>query len=153
MLRLTRCKTSVLFRICISVPVAGDRVAEIGVEKIIERVYGRGEFHVIYSEPRALKYRHAVPLIVVFTKYDILVASILFDAGPGGNIEHAEREANEVFEVSCVRPFMKAIDEVLNKKVANVNLSVPIKKVSGRFIMMSPFDISCTDDGGSIRWP
>jgi hypothetical protein len=45
-LRLIRCKTYVLFRICISAPVAGDRVAETGVERIIEMVHGRGEFHV-----------------------------------------------------------------------------------------------------------
>src|SRR5882757_3695976 len=54
LLRLISCKTCVLFRICISVPVAGDRVAETGVEQIIKRVHGRGVFHVINSEPRAL---------------------------------------------------------------------------------------------------
>jgi hypothetical protein len=124
------------FRICISVPVAGDRVAEIGVEQIIEMAHGRGEFHVINSEPRALKYRHAVPLIVVFTKYDMLVTRKIRRAARGGSTEqvwqNAEREANQEFEVLCVGPFTKAIDQVLNKKVPNANLSVPIKKVSGR---------------------
>ncbi len=143
----------VLFRICISVPVAGDRVAEIGVEHIVEMVHGRGEFQVINSEPRALKYRHEVPLIVVFTKYDMLVTRIIRRAPRGGSTEqvwqNAEREADKEFEVLCIGPFTKAIDEVLNKKVPNVNLSVPIKKVSGRLIR--PFDISCTDDDAILR--
>jgi hypothetical protein len=124
------CKMYILFRICISVPVAGDRVAEIGVEQIIERVHGRSEFHVINSEPRTLKYGHAVPLIVVFTKYDMLVTPIIYRtilAARGRNTEqvwqNAEKEANKEFEASCVGPFTEA---VLNKKVP-----VPIKKVSG----------------------
>ena len=155
LLRLIRCKTCVLFRICISVPVAGDRVAEIGVEQIIEMVHGRGEFHVINSEPRALKYRHAVPLIVVFTKYDMLVTEIIYEGDLDGSTEqgwqNAEREAEMVFKELCIGPFTKAIDKVLNKKIPNANLSVPIKKVSGR--LMSPFDTSCTDDDGSLRYP
>ena len=156
LLRLIRCKTCVLFRICISVPVAGDRVAEIGVEQIIEMVHGRGEFHVIHSEPRALKYRHAVPLIVVFTKYDMLVTEIIFKGDLDDSTEqgwqNAEREADKAFERLCIGPLTKAIEEVLNKKVPNANLSVPpIKKVSGR--LMSPFDTSCTDDDGSLRYP
>ena len=149
----------VLFRICISVPVAGDRVAEIGVEHIVEMVHGRGEFQVINSEPRALKYRHEVPLIVVFTKYDKLVTGIIrrvARGAPRGRIteevwQNAEREAGKEFEELCIGPFTKAIDKVLNKKVPNVNLSVPIKKVSGR--LMSPFDISCTDEDGYLRYP
>jgi hypothetical protein len=154
LLRLIRCKTYVLFRICISVPLAGDRVAEIGVEQIIEMVHGRGEFHVTNSEPRALKYRDAVPLIVVFTKYDTLVTEIIFEGDLDESTEqgwqNAEREADKEFGKLCVGPFTKAINEVLNKKVPNANLSVPIKKVSGRF--MSLFDISCTDDDRSLRY-
>jgi len=130
----------VLFRICISVPVAGDRVAEVGVEQIIKTVHGTGEFHVMNPEPRALKYRHAVPLIVVFTKYDILVTRKIRRAARGGDVEqvwkNAESEADKEFEELCVGPFTKDIDKVLNKKVPNVNLSVPIMKVSGR--PMSP---------------
>jgi hypothetical protein len=151
LLRVIRYRTYVLFRICISIPVAGDRVAEIGVEQIIKMVHGRGEFHVINSEPRALKYRHAVPLIIVFTKYDMLVTRIIFRATRSGSDEqvweNAEREANSVFEELCVVP----IDEMLNREVPNANLSVPIKKVSGR--LMSPFDISGTDGDGSPRYP
>jgi hypothetical protein len=118
-------------------------------------MHGRGEFRVINSELRALKYRHAVPLIVVFTKYDMLVTPIIRRAVRGGSTEqvwqNAEREANKVFEELCVSYITKAIDEVLNKKVPNANLSVPIKKVSGR--LMSPFDFSCTDNDGSLRYP
>jgi hypothetical protein len=127
-------------------------VAEIGVEQNIEKVHRRGEFHVINSELRALKCRHAVLLIVVFTKYDILVTPIIRRAVRGGSTEqvwqNAEREANKEL---CVGYITKAIDEVLNKKVPNANLSVPIKKVSGR--LMSPFDFSCTDNDGSLRYP
>jgi hypothetical protein len=118
-------------------------------------MHGRGEFRVINSELRALKYRHAVPLIVVFTKYDMLVTPIIRRAVRGGSTEqvwqNAEREANKVFEELCVSYITKAIDEVLNKKVPNANLSVPIKKVSSR--LMSPFDFSCTDNDGSLRYP
>ena len=94
-------------------------------------------------------------LIVVFTKYDtMLVTPIIHRAPRGGSTEqvwqNAEREANKVFEVLCIGPFTKAIDEVLSKKVPNANLSVPIK-VSGR--LMSHFDISCTDDDCSLRYP
>ena len=153
MLPSIRCKTCVLFRICISVPVAGDRVTEIGVEQIIEMVHGRGEFHVINSGLRALKYLHAVPLIVVFTKYDMLVTPIIRRAARGGSTEqiwqNAEREANKLFEASCIGPLTKAIDKVLNKDVPNANLLVPIKKVSGK--LMSPFDV--TDDDGSLCYP
>ena len=129
-------------------------MAEIGVEQIIEMVHGRGEFHVINSEPRALKYRHAVPLIVVFTKYDMLVTEIIYEGDLDGGTEqgwqNAEREAEMEFKELCIGPFTKAIDKVLNKKIPNANLSVPIKKVSGR--LMGPFDTSCTDDAGSLRY-
>ena len=152
LLRLIRSKTYVLFRICISVPVAGDRVAETGVERIIEMVHGRGEFHVLNSESHTLIYYHAVPLIIVFTKYDMLVTPIIRRAPRGGSTEevwqNAEKEADKKFEELCVGPFKKAIDEVLKKKAPNTNLSVPIKKVSGR--VKSPFDISCTDGDGSL---
>jgi hypothetical protein len=91
----------------------------------------------------AYLYRHAVPLIVVFTKYDMLVTPIIRRAARGGSTEqvwqNAEREANKVFEELCVGYITKAIDEVPNKKVPNANLSVPIKKVPGW--LMSPFDI------------
>jgi len=104
--------------ICISVPLAGDRVAEIGVEQIIEMVHGR------------------VPLIVVFTKYDTLVTEIIFEGDLDESTEqgwqNAEREADKEFGKLCVGPFTKAINEVLNKKVPNANLSVPINKVSGQ---------------------
>ena len=77
--------------------------------------------------------------------------SILFDTGPGGSTEHAKREANEASGGSSI--ITKAIDEVLNKKIPNVSLSVLIRKRSGRFIVMSPFDINCTDDDGFLRYP
>ena len=68
-------------------------------------VHGGGEFHVINSESRALKYRHAVPLIVVFTKYDMLVTEIIFKGGLDDSTEqgwqNAEREADKVFEELC----------------------------------------------------
>jgi hypothetical protein len=96
-----------------------------------------------------------VNLIVVFTKYDTLVTEIIYEGDLDESTEqgwqNAEREADSVFEEWCVGPFTKAIDEVLNKKVPNANLSVPIKKVSGR--LFSSFDISCTDDDGSLRYP
>jgi hypothetical protein len=86
----------------------------------------------------------------------MMVTKIFFlTARGGGNAEYAwqnaEAGANKVFEELYARPFAKAIDEVLKKKVPNANLSVPIKKVSGRLI--SPFNISCTDDDGSPRYP
>jgi len=155
LLRLIRCKTCVLFRICISVPVAGNRVAETGVEQVIKRVHGRGEFHVINSEPRALKYRHAVPLIVVFTKYDKLVTDVIYDGDLDDSTEqgwqNVEREAEKLFEELCIGPFTEAIDEVLNREVPK--LSVPIKKVSVCGRLMNPFDTRCTDDDGSLRYP
>jgi hypothetical protein len=97
-----------------------------------------------------------VNLIVVFTtKYDMLVTEIIYEGNLDESTEqgwqNAEREADRVFEELCVGPFTKAIDEVPNKKVPNANLSVPIKQVSGK--LMSPFDISCTDDDGSLRYP
>ncbi|KAN0124243.1 hypothetical protein V8E52_001892 [Russula decolorans] len=83
--------------ICISVPLAGDRVAEIGVEQIIEMVHGR------------------VPLIVVFTKYDTLVTEIIFEGDLDESTEqgwqNAEREADKEFGKLCVGPFTKAINE------------------------------------------
>jgi hypothetical protein len=85
----------------------------------------------------------------------MLVTAIILRAPRGGGTEqvwqNAEREANEVFEVLCVGPLTQAINVVLNKELPNANLSVPIKKVSGR--LMSPFDISCTDGDVSLRYP
>jgi len=85
----------------------------------------------------------------------MLVTTMIRRAPRGGNTkqvwQNAEMEANKVFEVLCIGPLTKAIDEMLNKKLPNANLSVPIKKVSGR--LMSPFDISCTDEDGSLRYP
>ena len=84
-----------------------------------------------------------VPLIVVFTKYDMLVTPIIRRTALGGSTEqvwqNAEREANQKFEELCVGHFTKTIAEVLNKKVPNANPSVPIMKVSGRLII--PFDV------------
>jgi hypothetical protein len=68
-------------------------------------VHGRGEFHVINSEPRAPTYRHAVPPIVVFTKYDMLVTEIIYEGDLDESTEqgwqNAEREADKEFERLC----------------------------------------------------
>jgi hypothetical protein len=112
--------------------LAGDRVAEFGVEQNIEKVHGRGEFHVINSELRALKCRHAVPLIVVFTKYDMLVTPIIRRAARGGSTEqvwqNAEREANKVFEELCVGYITKAIDEALRRKSRTRTCQYPSRR-------------------------
>jgi hypothetical protein len=62
----------------------------------------------------------------------MMVTTILrLTARGGGNVEYdwqnAKAGANKVIEELYARPFAKAIDEVLNKKVPNTNLSVPIK--------------------------
>ncbi|KAF8333731.1 hypothetical protein F5887DRAFT_1259834 [Amanita rubescens] len=88
-------------------PVAGDRVAERGVEDIVNLVRGRG-----------------VPHIVVFTKYDILVTSeIRKSAFRGGSTEQlwldGEEKAKRTFKELCVDPLTKAIGEVPIMRVSS----------------------------------
>ena len=114
-----------LFRICISVPVARDRVVETGVEQIVKMERGDGEFSRMRS-PFVLKYVRTVPIIIVFTKYDMLVTTEIRRAvSRGGSTEQvwqdADMKAQKVFEELCVGPLTKAIGKV------------PITKVSGRF--------------------
>jgi predicted GTPase len=84
--------------ICVSVPVAGDRVVETGVEQLVNLVRG------------------SVPLIVVFTKYDILVTSEIWKSSRGGSIEQdwldGEEKAKGTFNKLCVDPLTSAIGEV-----------------------------------------
>jgi predicted GTPase len=87
--------------ICMSVPVAGDRVAETGVEQIVETVRGH------------------IPLIIVFTKYDKLVMSEILENRAdtrGWSDEQVYRDgkdrAEKVFKELCVVPLTKTIGDV-----------------------------------------
>ncbi|KAJ7816723.1 hypothetical protein B0H13DRAFT_2683408 [Mycena leptocephala] len=90
--------------ICISVPMAGDRVTEAGVEEIIKMERGR------------------VPLIVVFTKYDQLVGVAIFNAPAELDDEqvqsYGETKASEAFRELCVDPLQETVGNVLLSKVS-----------------------------------
>ncbi|KAI0251027.1 hypothetical protein BJV78DRAFT_1213904 [Lactifluus subvellereus] len=84
--------------ICISVPVAGDRVVETGVEQLVNLVRG------------------SVPVIVAFTKYDILVTSEIRKSSGDGSTEQVwldgDEKAKGTFKELCVDPLTRAIGEV-----------------------------------------
>jgi hypothetical protein len=111
------------FRVCISVPVAGDRVAERGVEQLVEINRGAGRFHIIHCQLH-LQASYTVPLVFVFTKYDILVTSAILEAAndPGLTDEQSlsigERSANKVFDDLCIGPLTKAFGQVPVTKVS-----------------------------------
>jgi len=87
-----------------SVPVAGDRVVETGVERLVNLVRGK------------------VPLIVVFTKYDILVTSEIRKSSGGGSTEQVwlegEEKAKGTFKQLCVDPLTRSIGEVRISRVS-----------------------------------
>jgi len=94
--------------ICISIPVAGDRVVETGVEKIVAMDRG------------------GVPIIVVFTKYDVLVNSAILETMDDETLElddeqvrsFGEKKANETFESLCVTTVAKTVGKVPVTKVS-----------------------------------
>ena len=65
---------------------------------------------------------NAVPLIVVFTKYDILVTSEIWKSSGGGSTEQdwleGEEKATKTFNELCVGPLTGAIGEVPMKGVS-----------------------------------
>jgi hypothetical protein len=109
-------------RICISVPLAGDRVTEAGVEEIIKMERGRGVFPPVPAQSR-LKYHLAVPLIVVFTKYDQLVGVAIYNAPAELDDDEAqsygEKKASKAFKELCVDPLQETVGNVLLSKVSS----------------------------------
>jgi len=94
--------------ICVSVPVAGNRVMETGVERILAMDRG------------------GVPIIVVFTKYDNLVNSTIMEVMDDETLElddeqvwsYGEKKANETFESLCVATVAKTLGKVPVTKVS-----------------------------------
>ncbi|KAM6495044.1 hypothetical protein JOM56_009667 [Amanita muscaria] len=85
--------------ICISVPMANDRVVETGIMEIFKMVQGR-----------------SIPAIVVFTKYDKLATVALGEAGDdidGFSDEEVWRymknKAKEAAETLCICPWRKEV--------------------------------------------
>jgi hypothetical protein len=104
------------------VPVAGDRVAETGVEQIVKINRGNGKFLPAHSRYMFKKFVCAVPLIVVFTKYDLLVTSEIRRGDRSGSKEevwqNAEEKANESFQRVCVDPLTEVVGNVPNTRVS-----------------------------------
>ena len=113
------------FRICISVPVAGDRVTGSGVEQLFKINRGAGKSHVIHCQPH-FQAGYAVPLIFVFTKFDMLVTSTILREGLADNPELSDEEVwligekstTKVFDELCIDPLTKAFGEVRVMKVS-----------------------------------
>ncbi|KAF8813132.1 hypothetical protein BYT27DRAFT_7131823 [Phlegmacium glaucopus] len=86
--------------ICTTTPVAGDRVVETGVEKIVKMDCGH------------------VPIIVVFTKYDVLVNSAILDAMDDLDLDDdemlssGEKKAEENFKALCANALQKTFGKV-----------------------------------------
>ena len=64
-----------------------------------------------------------MPLIVVFTKYDILVTSEIWKSSGGGSTEQdwldSEEKAKGIFKELCVDPLERAIGEVPIRPVSS----------------------------------
>jgi hypothetical protein len=63
-----------------------------------------------------IRYHHAVPTIVVFTKYDQLVTTAMMEAGAPSNKkkkwQYGEDKAGEAVENLCIRPWRETLGKV-----------------------------------------
>jgi hypothetical protein len=57
-----------LFRICISVPIAGDRVPERGMEQLVDLVRGSGELHATHCHPFFLNKRQTQCRLLLYSQ-------------------------------------------------------------------------------------
>ncbi|KAJ7289333.1 hypothetical protein C8J57DRAFT_1706206 [Mycena rebaudengoi] len=103
--------------VCITVPVAGDRLVETGVKEIFKMDRG------------------PIPLIVVFTKYDSLVTSFISDGYEEiSSMEeeqiwsYGETKASEAFQRYCREELEKQVGKVHSTKVSvfpRFNYTIP----------------------------
>ncbi|KAJ7714611.1 hypothetical protein B0H16DRAFT_1618166 [Mycena metata] len=100
--------------LCIKIPIAGDRVFETGDEKLIELAFDTG-----------------VPVIVVFTQYDVLVLSVFRRLPPSEDRERLSRDqATQKFKDSCLKlldPFFEKYTQLLYVRTSGLSGAPPSK--------------------------
>ncbi|KAG6918821.1 hypothetical protein DXG01_011224 [Tephrocybe rancida] len=117
--------------LCIDIPLAGGRLLESGIEQFlklkIEGKLGHGMASSIFIGILALILLAVVPVIAVFTKYDLLVTHetrLLKKADREGKSKEAiakliEHNARTILDEICVQPF----DSFVKMKVPHVTVS------------------------------
>src|SRR4051794_25589409 len=104
-------------RVCSSIPIAGDRVIETGVERILGMQRGDSEHELKHKSLTPLTPNIiSVPLIAVFTKYDAFVSEKILEAAVSGCIidlddqeaaySYGQVKADEIFKKQSLGPLM-----------------------------------------------
>lgn len=115
-----------MIRVCISIPLGGDRLVETGVEDLLTiNRYNSKSFSSLFATARSNKFR-SVPLIVTFTKYDQLITSFIFRARKEGRIltrdeqwPYGEEKADAAFEGLCIEPLFATVGKMPFVKVSS----------------------------------
>ncbi|KAF8521772.1 hypothetical protein BU17DRAFT_87676 [Hysterangium stoloniferum] len=88
--------------ICVSVPMANDRVIETGVQEVFNMAQER-----------------KLPAIIIFTKYDRLVTTAIWEDSDAadrldkeGKWQKGEHKASKAFENLCIGPWREAVGKV-----------------------------------------
>jgi hypothetical protein len=115
------------------IPTEGGALFEVADQKILELDLGVGKLSPCCYSSRYLRQWHAVPIIVVFTKYDLLVrkfereTDIEDDMDEEAFDELIKERAEKAFELNCVRPLQETTRDVRMPpfmKVSSTCLSV-----------------------------
>ena len=105
----------ILPRLCLLIPRTGGRLIEAGDEEFLRLQFDDSMFNL--HDLVALTVSHSpVPVIIVFTQYDLLCDQITYDLTRSGQLkdmnatqrkERIEEESDKYFNENCVKPLQK----------------------------------------------
>jgi hypothetical protein len=133
-------------RYCIEVPTENGALFEMGDQRFLELCLGKSEcnlFTFTSRGARVIQPSTAAPIIVIFTKYDLLISKFERELYTEENQDMPENEfeelvaekASEFFEEVCVKPLKKATDI---KKEDGTIPPIPYAFISSKLLVYQP---------------
>jgi hypothetical protein len=120
-------------RLCIEIPRSGSRIFETGEEEFLKLDVGDGKLVPLNTMRTFLPEQHnhyIAPVIVVFTKFDLLFDHVEFDMDPAALDEMGEDKIRAVIEAEADKSFRRSCVDPLQKRI---NKEVVYAKVSSSF--------------------
>lgn len=111
-------------RLCTEIPSAGGRSFEYGDEVFLRQQIEHGEQQTFDSLTCLIYHPLQVPVIVVFTKYDLLVRSKDYDLDDRVDPDERQgiimQQAESAFHEMCVQPLLEISPNALYVKVSSM---------------------------------
>jgi hypothetical protein len=122
----------------------------MGDQRFLDLCVGNSECNLKLSLSRALQPPTTAPIIVIFTKYDLLISKFekeLYaeenqDMTEGEFEELVDQKASEFFEQVCVKPLKNAMD--ITEEDGTIK-SIPYAFISSKLLVLSHLLFSLSD--------